>query len=107
MRGKSRTRIGKNWRCGRTSPWVQWDGRSVMSPEQEKDEVPPVVTKPREKKRPKSSKPLPPYHVVLLDDNEHTVEYVVEMMLKLFGYPPERGLQIAIEVDTRKRVIVY
>jgi ATP-dependent Clp protease adaptor protein ClpS len=27
--------------------------------------------------------------------------------MKLFGYPPERGLQIAIEVNAQKRVIVY
>ena len=31
------------------------------------------------------SQPLPPWNVVLLDDNDHTYEYVVEMLLKLFG----------------------
>jgi ATP-dependent Clp protease adaptor protein ClpS len=61
------------------------------------------------RKRAKSStKPrkMPPYHVVLLDDHDHTHEYVVEMMRCLFGYPSERGYRIAQEVDARKRVVV-
>ena len=60
--------------------------------------VQPGKTKPR---------PLPPYHVVLLDDSDHTHEYVMEMMRFLFGYPPERGYQIAQEVDARKKAIVF
>jgi ATP-dependent Clp protease adaptor protein ClpS len=80
-----------------------------MSSEKEKDATPApaVAVKPRERARPKSTQPLPPYHVILLDDNDHSVEYVVEMMLKLFSYPRERGLAIAVEVDTQKRVIVF
>jgi ATP-dependent Clp protease adaptor protein ClpS len=49
---------------------------------------------------------LPPYNVVLLDDNDHTYEYVIEMLRKLFGYPIERGYQMAREVDTTGRVIL-
>ena len=30
------------------------------------------------------SKRIPRYHVVLLDDNDHTYEYVVEMLTKIF-----------------------
>src|SRR5438270_11292210 len=57
----------------------------------------------------KKTKPrhLPPYHVVLLDDRDHTYEYVMEMMRSLFGYPPEQGFKIAEEVDTQKRAVVY
>ena len=56
-----------------------------------------------------NSKPrsLPPYHVVLLDDEDHSHEYVIEMMRALFGYPVERGYQIAKEVDLQKKVIVF
>lgn len=56
-----------------------------------------------------SSKPrtLPPYHVLLLDDEDHTHEYVIEMMRAIFGYPLERGYQIAKQVDTHKKVIVF
>jgi ATP-dependent Clp protease adaptor protein ClpS len=48
----------------------------------------------------------PPYHVILLDDDDHTYEYVVHMLQVLFGYPPEKGFQMAKEVDTTGRVIV-
>ena len=29
---------------------------------------------------------LPPWHVVLLDDNDHTYDYVIEMLQNIFGY---------------------
>ena len=48
----------------------------------------------------------PPYHVVLLNDDDHTYEYVIEMLKGLFGYPVEKGFQMAKEVDTSGRVIV-
>ena len=55
-----------------------------------------------------SSKPrkLPPYHVVLLNDDDHTYAYVIEMLAKLFRHPPERGQRLAEEVDRTGRVIV-
>ncbi len=46
------------------------------------------------------------YHVVLLDDDEHTYDYVIEMLQKLFFLSLERALQHAIEVDTTGRTIV-
>lgn len=48
----------------------------------------------------------PPYNVVLLDDDDHTYNYVITMLQELFGYPPEKGFQMAREVDTTGRVIV-
>jgi ATP-dependent Clp protease adaptor protein ClpS len=48
----------------------------------------------------------PPYHVVLLDDDDHTYEYVIEMLQELFGHPVEKGFLLAREVDTTGRVIV-
>jgi ATP-dependent Clp protease adaptor protein ClpS len=46
------------------------------------------------------------YHVVLLDDDEHTYDYVIEMLEKLFFLPLEMALQHAIEVDTTGRTVV-
>lgn len=54
----------------------------------------------------KPPKRQPPYHVILLNDDDHSYEYVILMMQKLFGYPHEKGYQIACEVDTNNRVIV-
>ncbi len=49
---------------------------------------------------------LPPYHVVLLDDDDHTFEYVISMLQTLFGYPPEKGFQHANEVNNTGRTIL-
>jgi ATP-dependent Clp protease adaptor protein ClpS len=48
----------------------------------------------------------PLYHVVLLDDDQHTYDYVVEMLQKLFLMPTEVAFQHAVEVDTTGRTIV-
>ena len=48
----------------------------------------------------------PPYHVILLNDDDHSYGYVIQMLQKLFGHPPEKGFQLAKEVDTAGRVIV-
>jgi ATP-dependent Clp protease adaptor protein ClpS len=61
--------------------------------------------KPGVKRRPKSRK-LPPFNVVLLDDDDHTYEYVVEMLRKVFGYAEQRGYDMAKTVDESGRVIV-
>jgi ATP-dependent Clp protease adaptor protein ClpS len=48
----------------------------------------------------------PPYNVVLLNDDDHSYEYVIRMLGQLFGHPAERAFQMAKEVDTSGRVIV-
>jgi ATP-dependent Clp protease adaptor protein ClpS len=48
-----------------------------------------------------------PWNVVLLDDDFHTYDYVVEMLMAIFGYPIRRAFKMTVEVDTRKRVIVW
>ncbi|MBN1344040.1 MAG: ATP-dependent Clp protease adaptor ClpS [Phycisphaerae bacterium] len=63
--------------------------------------VKPEVAEPRRKPRRQR-----PYHVVLLNDEEHTYEYVIEMLGRLFGHPAERGCLLACEVDTVGRAIV-
>lgn len=57
------------------------------------------------KRKPKSRK-LPPFNVVLLDDNDHTYDYVIEMLGKVFGYAEQKGYELAKTVDTSGRVIV-
>ncbi len=48
----------------------------------------------------------PPYNVVLLDDDDHTYDYVIEMLGTIFGYGREKAYLMAKEVDTTGRVIV-
>ncbi len=45
------------------------------------------------------------WNVVLLDDDEHSYEYVMEMMRGLFGHPEEKAFQIAVRVDTDGRAV--
>ncbi|CAN5779631.1 ATP-dependent Clp protease adaptor ClpS [soil metagenome] len=49
---------------------------------------------------------LPPYNVVLLDDNDHSYEYVILMLKKVFGHSIEKGYEMAQEVDAKGRVVV-
>lgn len=51
-------------------------------------------------------KELPPFHVVLLNDDDHSYEYVVEMLKALFGHPSEMGYKLAQQVDERGKAIV-
>jgi len=44
--------------------------------------------------------------VILLNDDDHTYDYVINMLQVLFGHPKEKGMQIAEEVDKRGRAIV-
>ena len=60
----------------------------------------------RQTERAQKPKSLPPYHVVLLDDDDHTHEYVMEMCHALFGYTAPRGYLLADAVNTQGRAIL-
>jgi ATP-dependent Clp protease adaptor protein ClpS len=66
----------------------------------------PETTRRLEEEEQEDVKKLPPYHVILHNDDDHTFEYVIEMLKKLFGHPEPKGYQMAYEVHTRGRVIV-
>ncbi|MFM7116286.1 MAG: ATP-dependent Clp protease adaptor ClpS [Planctomycetota bacterium] len=59
-------------------------------------------TRTRRKQKPKRQ---PRYHVILWDDNDHSYEYVILMMQRLFAHPLEKGFQIAKEVDSSGKAI--
>jgi len=69
------------------------------------DAAPPA--RPRaDRKNDRRPKRQPRYHVVLWNDDDHTYEYVIAMLRRLFGFPPEKGFLIAEEVDRTGRAIV-
>jgi ATP-dependent Clp protease adaptor protein ClpS len=49
---------------------------------------------------------VPLYRVVLLDDNDHTYDYVIEMLQKLFIFTLEEAFLHAQEVDSRGRTVL-
>ena len=46
------------------------------------------------------------WQVVLLDDDDHTYDYVIEMLMEIFAHPMDLAYRMACEVDSKKRVIV-
>jgi len=53
-----------------------------------------------------SEKLEPMYHVILLNDEDHTYDYVVEMLAKVFGFSETRAFSHAVEVDTNGTTIL-
>lgn len=47
----------------------------------------------------------PRYHVILWNDEDHSYDYVIQMLKDLFGYPHSKGFALAKEVDKSGRVI--
>ena len=66
----------------------------------------PETTRRLKEEQEEEVKKQPPYHVILWNDDDHTYEYVIEMLKKLFGHPEPKGFMMAKEVDTKGRVIV-
>ncbi|MBX6315374.1 MAG: ATP-dependent Clp protease adaptor ClpS [Isosphaeraceae bacterium] len=73
-------------------------------------EEPIVAPKGRPKTQPQdetATRNPPPYHVVILDDDEHTFDYVIEMLGRLFGHPKTVGRELAWTIHTKGRAVVY
>ena len=49
---------------------------------------------------------VPLYRVVLLDDNDHTYDYVIEMLQKIFIFTLEQAYRHAEEVDRCGRTVL-
>ncbi len=49
---------------------------------------------------------IPMYRVVLLDDNDHTYDYVIEMLQKIFIFALEEAYRHAEEVDRAGRTVL-
>jgi len=48
----------------------------------------------------------PLYRVVLLDDDDHTYDYVIEMLQKIFIFSSQQALRHAEEVDAQGRTVL-
>lgn len=48
-----------------------------------------------------------PWKVVLWDDDHHTYEYVIEMLIAICQMTFEKALFHAVQVDTEKKTIVF
>ena len=48
----------------------------------------------------------PLYHLVLLDDDDHSYQYVIDLLGHVFGYGHEKAFALACAVDSGGRAIV-
>lgn len=57
----------------------------------------------------KRTKPriLPPYQVVVLNDDVHSVQYVLDTFRKILGYAVERCYQLTHDVHHKGRAVVW
>ena len=79
-----------------------------MSAEQETSVEEPLTTTVRRQRQrdDQKRKRQPRYHVILWNDDDHSYEYVIAMMQRLFGHTASQGYQIACQVDGDGRAVV-
>ena len=65
---------------------------------------PGTLTEPQEETR---TRRLPPYHVILENDDHHTMPFVVEVLCKALGCAVERAYQFMMEAHTTGRAVVW
>ncbi len=65
-----------------------------------------TTTEPREKTRP-DVRLLPPYHVILENDDFHSFEFVIGVLIKAIGCPAERAMQLAWKAHSEGRSVVW
>lgn len=56
--------------------------------------------------RKRKRKGIPRYNVLLWDSDDHTFEYVEQMLRELFGHTAEECHQMAVTVHTQGKVVV-
>lgn len=65
-----------------------------------------VVAPKPEKASKADKKPVPRYHIVLWDSDDHSYEYVERMLRELFGHEKEKCHELAETVDKQGRAVV-
>jgi ATP-dependent Clp protease adaptor protein ClpS len=71
----------------------------------------PVVstkTEPKSRTNPETrTRRQPPYHVVIMNDEEHTFPYVIELLIKLFGHSLPTAESLTLQIHLKGRAVVY
>lgn len=49
---------------------------------------------------------IPPWNVILLDDDEHSFDYVIAMLAAVFGFPGSKGFRHAEEIHSSGRSLL-
>lgn len=54
-----------------------------------------------------STRRIPPYNVILHNDDHHSMEFVIQTLRKVFGFAPERAFQLMLEAHNSGRSILW
>jgi ATP-dependent Clp protease adaptor protein ClpS len=65
-----------------------------------------ITTKPREREETQTRR-QPPYNVILENDDEHSFDFVMEVLRKVLGCTVERAYQLTNEAHTRGRSVIW
>jgi ATP-dependent Clp protease adaptor protein ClpS len=65
-----------------------------------------ITVKPSEKEKIQTRR-LPPYNVILENDDHHTFEFVIEALQKALAYSQERAYQLTMQAHTTGRSVVW
>lgn len=49
----------------------------------------------------------PPYAVVVLNDDDHTFDYVIQTFMKVFNYQLEKCMKLAQQIHNEGRAVVW
>jgi ATP-dependent Clp protease adaptor protein ClpS len=61
-------------------------------------------SKPRDETR---TRRIPPYNVILLNDDHHSMEFVIEVLCKVLGCAVEHAFQLMMEAHESGRAVVW
>ena len=50
---------------------------------------------------------LPPYHVILLNDDDHSFEFVMNVLRQVFSFPVEKAFELTREAHEKGRSVVW
>jgi ATP-dependent Clp protease adaptor protein ClpS len=68
----------------------------------------PQVTETQPKEREETrTRLLPPYHLILENDDYHSMEFVVDVLQKVLGFNQQRAALLMLEAHTRERAVVW
>ncbi len=65
-----------------------------------------VTTKPREREETRTRR-VPPYNVILHNDDHHSFEFVVDVLRKALGCTTERAYQFTFMAHTSGRAVIW
>src|SRR5262244_1247932 len=69
--------------------------------------IPPVRGSTETQTEQPKTRRIPPYHVILLNDDHHSMEFVIDVLSKVLGCSLERAVQLMLEAHTSGRAVIW